>query len=170
MASTTTTTTEKKAAPKKRKTNYLNNKDLLAEVITSKAQGEMTNKLAHMLVLLCARYAKRGQFAGYTFNDDMQSFAMYMLVKTWSTFNPEKSQNPFAYYTQCIKNSFRQYLNQEKRQRDIRDELLVKSGYSPSYTYMTEYEQAQQEQKNDLSENIIVEDGLDLSRDESDNT
>jgi len=138
---------KKKVVKKKRKVNYLNNKDLLKQVILSKEQEKMTERLAHMLQTLCMRYAKRGQFAGYTFNEDMQAFAMMMIVRTWNAFNPEKSQNPFAFYTQCIKNSFRQFLNQEKRQRDIRDELLVSSGLSPSHTYMTEYETQQNADK-----------------------
>jgi DNA-directed RNA polymerase specialized sigma24 family protein len=62
------------------------------------------------------------------------------LVKTWDNFNPERSSNPFAFFTQCIKNSFIQYLKLEKRQRVIRDELLVDSGLTPSYNYQMEYE------------------------------
>ena len=101
--------TKKKKAVRKKKPRpkkYLNNKDLLAEVLLSKEQGAMTDKLAHMLTMLCARYGKRAQFSGYSYNDDMQSFAMMQLVSTWNGFNPEKSNNPFAFYTQCIKNSF----------------------------------------------------------------
>lgn len=132
------TKNNKKAAPKKKKTNYLNNKDLLAEVIKSKEQDQMTDKLAHMLQMLCKRYASRAQFANYTYNEDMQAYAMMGLVKTWRAFNPEKSNNPFAFFTQCIKNSFIQMLNQEKKQRTIRDELLVDQGLNPSYTYQLE--------------------------------
>ena len=140
-------TTAKKAAPKPRKSkNYLNNRDLLAEVMKSKEIGQMTDKLAHMLTLLCARYGARAQFASYTYNDDMQAYAMMMLVRTWNSFNPEKSNNPFAFFTQCIKNSFIQFLNQEKRHRVIRDEVMVDKGLNPSYTYQLEYE-AQQEAK-----------------------
>ena len=140
-------TTAKKAAPKPRKSkNYLNNRDLLAEVMKSKEIGQMTDKLAHMLTLLCARYGARAQFASYTYNDDMQAYAMMMLVRTWNSFNPEKSNNPFAFFTQCIKNSCIQFLNQEKRHRVIRDEVMVDKGLNPSYTYQLEYE-AQQEAK-----------------------
>jgi DNA-directed RNA polymerase specialized sigma24 family protein len=65
----------------------------------------------------------------------MQSYAMMMLVRTWNSFNPEKSNNPFAFFTQCIKHSFIQYLNQEKKQRTIRDDLLVDQGMNPSFGY-----------------------------------
>lgn len=125
---------------KKRKVNYLNNKDFLAEVIKSKEQSRMTDKLARMLQLLTARYAKKSNFANYTYNDDMQGYAMLMLVRTWHSFDPKKSLNPFAFFTQCIKNSFIQYLNQERRQRDIRDIALINQGMSPSFTFQLEKE------------------------------
>jgi len=72
---------------------------------------------------------------GNTYNDDMQAYAMLMLVRTWNSFDPKKSQNPFAFFTQCIKNSFIQYLNQEKRHRNIRDELLLDQGLNASFGF-----------------------------------
>lgn len=137
------------AAPKKRKkNNYLNNKDLLAETIKSLEQEKMTDKLAHMLMLLVKRIASKSNFAGYTYNDEMQGYALMMLVRTWKGFNPEKSSNAFAFFTQCVKNSFIQYLNQERRQRDIRDALLVDNEMDPSYTYQEAYRQKVQDERN----------------------
>jgi DNA-directed RNA polymerase specialized sigma24 family protein len=118
-----------------KKVAYLTNKELLAEIINAKSQGVMTNKLANMLMMLTRKYAKKGNFVNYTYNEDMVSYALMMLVRTWNSFNPSKSNNPFAFYTQCIKNSFIQYLNQEKRQRNIRDLLLVDQGMNPSYGF-----------------------------------
>lgn len=144
---------KKKVVKKPRKVNYLNNKDLLAEVISSKERDQMTNKLAHMLQTLCARYGRRGNFANYTYNEDMQAYAMMMLVRTWRSFKPEKSNNPFAFFTQCVKNSFIQFLNSEKRHRTLRDELMVNQGLNPSYTYQLEHEQRNEERKLELHEN-----------------
>ncbi len=132
--------TQEKPKRKKRKKKYLNNADLLAQVIKSKEQGKMTDELAKMLSLLAHNYSKQAKFSNYTYNDDMQAYAMMMVVRTWHKFNEEKSNNPFAFYTQCIKHSFIQYLNQEKRQRLIRDEILVKKGLTPSFNYQLEYE------------------------------
>lgn len=123
--------------PKKK--NYLNNKDLLEQIKLSKAQGKMTNELAKMLQLLCYRYANKGNYINYTYNEDMQAYAMMMLCKTWNAFDPAKSDNPFAFYTQCIKHSFSQYLNAEKKQRDVRDAILVDNGMNPSFTYQMEH-------------------------------
>lgn len=117
------------------RTIYLSNKELLAEVKTSKELGRMTDMLAKMLQLLCSKYAKKGSFINYSYNEDMQAYAMMMLVRTWNSFDPDKSNNPFAFFTQCIKNSFIQYLNHEKRQRDVRDALLIDQGLNPSYGY-----------------------------------
>ena len=139
-----------KKLPSKRPTstssvrNYLSKKELLGAVMESKGIGRMSDDLAFKLQLLTDKYARSAQYARYTFNDDMRAYALMMLVRTWNSFNPEKSDNPFAFYTQCIKNSFIQYLNQEKRQRNIRDELLVDQGLSPSYTYQMEYEGSHQ--------------------------
>ena len=125
--------------PVRKSKNYLNNKDLLAQVVMSKEtkpEPRMSDTLARMLQMLCKRYASRGQFASYTYNEDMQAYAMMMLVRTWNSFKPEKSSNPFAFYTQCIKNSFIQFLKQEQYQRDVRDKILVKQGLSPSHGYI----------------------------------
>ncbi len=133
-------------APVKKKTTYLKNKDLLAEVIHCRTENnmKMSDKLARMLIMLTARYGRSGQFGGYTFNEDMQAYAMMMLCKTWVGFNPERGTNAFAYYTQCIKSSFKQFLNREKKQRIVRDELLVSRGLNPSFTYTSEHSTADQ--------------------------
>jgi len=128
----------------KKKVNYIKNKDLLAEVIICKEKGEMSDKLARMLQLLTAKYGRSAQFGGYTFNDDMQAYALMMLCKTWISFKPERSDNAFAYYTQSIKNSFKQFLNREKVQRVVRDELLVNKGLNPSFTYTNEHSSGDQ--------------------------
>lgn len=120
------------------KTVYLTNKELLAELKRCKKKGQMSEMLAKMLMLLCSKYAKKGSFVNYSYNEDMQGYAIMMLVRTWNSFDPEKSSNPFAFFTQCIKNSFIQYLNHEKRQRDVRDLLLIDQGLNPSYGYDSE--------------------------------
>ncbi len=141
----------------KRPVKYLNNKDLLAQVLLSKKQNKMSDHLARMLQLLTARYAKKGNFANYTYNDDMQSYAMLMVVKTWQGFDPAKSSNPFAWFTQCIKNSFIQYLNQEKRQRDIKDEVLVNKGMSPSFGYAYDINQEDKQANTEAADHEVVE-------------
>lgn len=146
---------------KRRKTtNYLNNKDFLNETIKSIKQDKITDQLAQMFMKLVARYGKKGNFANYTYNSDMQAYALMMLVKTWKAFNPERSQNAFAFFTQCVKHSFIQFLNTERRQRDIRDEMLVTNGLAPSHTYtiaqkeMLEAREADDEENQSNDKNV----------------
>ncbi len=127
---------------------YLKNKDLLAEVIACRANGMvMSDKMARMIMLLVKKYAMMPNFRGYTFREDMEAYALLMVVHTWKSFDPEKSDNAFAYYTQGIKNSFKQFLNREKTQRIVRDELLISQQVEPSNTYMNQYEEGQKYDK-----------------------
>ena len=100
----------------------------------SKDHGTMTAKLAHMFIKLCERYATRSNWRGYTYNDEMRSQALLQLSQIGLQFDEAKSQNPFAYYTAAITNSFTRVLNIEKRNQNIRDDILEMNNYTPSYT------------------------------------
>lgn len=125
---------------KKRKTNYLNNKDMLEELLKSKKQGKMTNTLSNMIVMLTNRYSLHPWFSKYSYLDDMKGFAHLTVVKFWNRFDETKSSNAFAYFTQIIKRAFYQYNIQEKKHRNIRDMLLVEQGENPSYSFSNEYD------------------------------
>jgi len=107
--------------------------DLLTGVF-SKDHGNMTPKLAHMFIKLCERYATRSNWRGYTYNDEMRSQALLQLSQIGLQFDESKSQNPFAYYTAAITNSFTRVLNIEKRNQNLRDDILEMNGLTPSYT------------------------------------
>lgn len=143
VAVATEETKAEEAPPKptrRRKSKYINKGVLLAATMKAKEAGHMTDELAKLLQLLTSQYGSAYRFASYSYNDDMQSYAMMMLVRTWDRFNPERSDNAFAFYTQCIKNSFKQYLKDEKKHRITRDEILLDKGLTPSYTYQMENE------------------------------
>lgn len=105
----------------------------------SKDHGQMTPKLAHMFIKLCERYATRSNWRGYTYNDEMRSQALLQLSQIGLQFDESKSQNPFAYYTAAITNSFTRVLNIEKRNQNIRDDILEMNNYTPSYTRQGEW-------------------------------
>jgi hypothetical protein len=102
--------------------------------VFSRDHGQMTNKLAHMFMKLCERYATRSNWRGYTYNDEMRSQALLQLSQIGLQFDESKSQNPFAYYTAAITNSFTRVLNIEKRNQNLRDDILEMNGLNPSYT------------------------------------
>lgn len=99
-----------------------------------KDHGAMTKKLAHMFMKLCERYATRSNWRGYTYNDEMRSQALLQLSQIGLQFDESKSQNPFAYYTAAITNSFTRVLNIEKRNQNLRDDILEMNNLNPSYT------------------------------------
>lgn len=100
----------------------------------SREHGKMTPKLAHMFIKLCERYATRSNWRGYTYNDEMRSQALLQLSQIGLQFDEAKSQNPFAYYTAAITNSFTRVLNIEKRNQNLRDDILEMNNLTPSYT------------------------------------
>ena len=100
----------------------------------SKDHGKATNKLALMWLKLCDRYATRGNVRGYTYNDEMKGQAILQLAQIGLQFDESKSQNPFAYYTAAVTNSFVRVINIEKRNQNIRDDILEMNDMDPSYT------------------------------------
>jgi hypothetical protein len=100
----------------------------------SREHGEMTRKLAQMFMKLCERYATRSNWRGYTYNEEMRGQALLQLSQIGLQFDESKSQNPFAYYTAAITNSFTRVLNIEKKNQNIRDDILEMNGLNPSWT------------------------------------
>jgi len=99
-----------------------------------KDHGQMTNNLARMFIKLCERYATRGNVRGYTYNDEMRGQAILQLTQIGLQFDESKSDNPFAYYTAAVTNSFVRIINIEKRNQNIRDDILEMNGMNPSWT------------------------------------
>lgn len=102
--------------------------------------GKITNSLAMMFMKLCERYGTRANWRGYTYNDEMQSQALMQLSQIGLQFDESKSENPFAYYTAAITNSFTRILNIEKKNQAIRDDMLEMNNMMPSFTRQGENE------------------------------
>jgi hypothetical protein len=100
----------------------------------NKEHGQMTNNLARMFIKLCERYATRGNVRGYTYNDEMRGQAILQLTQIGLQFDESKSDNPFAYYTAAVTNSFVRIINIEKRNQNIRDDILEMNGMNPSWS------------------------------------
>lgn len=100
----------------------------------NKDHGQVTNKLARMYIMMCEKYAMKYNWRGYTYNDEMRNSAILQLTYVGLRFNEAKSQNPFAYYTAAITNSFCRVLNSEKRNQNIRDDILEMNGLNPSWS------------------------------------
>jgi len=101
--------------------NYVNNSELLKEVILFKLNGVASEELGKMLLDIANHYTTKGNFSGYTWKKDMVGDAVLTCLKYLRSFNPDKSDNAFAYVTQICKNSFKAYIKVQKKHMEIRD-------------------------------------------------
>ena len=115
--------------------HYVNNKDFTAivtEWVKEYKEAEKQNQprpavpyeMADAFYKIAKRYSSKPNFSGYTYKDDMIGEAIYTCIRYAHNFNPEKSNNAFAYFTQYCHNAFIQYINKEKKFADFKFELL----------------------------------------------
>ena len=110
----------------------------------SKDHGRITENLGKMFIKLSERYAQRSNWRGYTYIDEMKGQAILQLSQIGLQFDESKSENPFAYYTAAVTNSFTRILNLEKKSQNIRDDLLEENGLTPSLTRQNQHEYAEE--------------------------
>lgn len=97
-------------------------------------RGSITNKLAKMFILMVNKYSQRSNWRGYTYIDEMKGQSLLQLAQMGLQFDESQSDNPFSYYTMSLQNSFTRILNLEKKNQELRDDLLIDSGASPSFS------------------------------------
>lgn len=110
----------------------------------NKEHGRITENLGRMFIKLSERYAQRSNWRGYTYIEEMRGQAILQLSQIGLQFDESKSENPFAYYTAAVTNSFTRILNLEKKNQNIRDDLLEIAGLTPSLTRQTQQEFAEE--------------------------
>jgi hypothetical protein len=109
-----------------------------------KDHGRITENLGKMYIKLSERYAQRSNWRGYTYIEEMKGQAILQLSQIGLQFDESKSENPFAYYTAAVTNSFTRILNLEKKMQNIRDDLLEENGLTPSLTRQSKDEFAEE--------------------------
>jgi DNA-directed RNA polymerase specialized sigma subunit len=116
---------------KKTARNYVNNKDLLEALIEYQKQCKEAEEsgddlprvpdyVGMCIFQIATRLATKPNFSGYSYKDDMISDGIENCLLYINNFNPEKSQNPFAYFTQIIWYAFLRRIQKEKKQMYIR--------------------------------------------------
>jgi len=128
------------------------------------SQGQLSEGLVIMIMMLVSKYARSSNWASYTFRDDMESAALLQLYDTALKFEEVKGNNVFAYLTQTASNKFTAILNSEKTQRRIKSKLMQEAGYNPTYN-----EQIDFEMKNRLAEENYIEENDELEESEESN-
>lgn len=125
---------------RKRSVHYVNNKDFLIALIEYKKAIEIaelegnpkpriTNYLGECFLKIATHLSYKPNFVNYIFKDDMISDGIENCVQYIHNFNPEKSQNPFAYFTQIIHYAFLRRIQKEKKQLDIKTKIIERTGF-----------------------------------------
>tara|TARA_R110002073_G_scaffold22720_1_gene78360 strand:- start:142 stop:612 length:471 start_codon:yes stop_codon:yes gene_type:complete len=123
----------------KEKPHYVDNKKFLEAMIEhrdkcekSEKQGKtkpvVTNYIGECFLKIANHLSYRPNFINYTFRDDMISDGIENCLQYMNNFNPEKSKNPFAYFTQIIYYAFIRRIQKEKKQMQIKSKLIANAG------------------------------------------
>ena len=96
--------------------------------------GSITNNLANMMMKLCEKYSMKPNWRNYSYLDEMVGYALAQLSSVGLQFNEQKGSNPFAYFTTVTTNSFLRVWNLEKKEQNIRDDILQNEGQMPSFS------------------------------------
>ena len=127
-------------AKRKKTEYYVNNKEFLAAITAYREQvhaaeeaGEarprVNNYIGSCFLKIATHLSYKPNFVNYMFREDMISDGIENCVQYIHNFNPEKSTNPFAYFTQIIHYAFLRRIQKEKKQMEIREKIIEKSGY-----------------------------------------
>ena len=130
---------------RKRSEHYVNNKEFLAAIIAYKDQialAEIQGKpkpvipryIGEWFLKIANHLSFKPNFVNYMFKDDMVCDGIENCVQYINNFNPEKSSNPFAYFTQIIHYAFLRRIQKEKKQLEIKSKILERSGYDEVFT------------------------------------
>ena len=125
---------------KKKSEHYVNNKELLAALIDYRAEvavaqakdlpkPRISNYLGSCFLKIATHLSYKPNFVNYMFRDDMISDGIENCVQYIHNFDPNKSKNPFAYFTQIIHYAFLRRIQKEKKQLEIKNKILEKTGY-----------------------------------------
>ena len=164
--------------------HYVNNKELLEAVTNYRAQVEssykkvhgidlsempnnerakqwegkprITNYLGSCFLKIATHLSYKPNFVNYMFREDMISDGIENCVQYIHNFNPEKSKNPFAYFTQIIHYAFLRRIQREKRQLDIKTKIVEKTGFEALMTADANLTSEYRNDYNAIKESIIT--------------
>ena len=130
---------------RKRSEHYVNNKEFLAAIVAYKLdileaeklgnpKPRITNYLGECFLKIATHLSYKPNFVNYMFRDDMISDGIENCVQYIHNFDPEKSRNPFAYFTQIIHYAFLRRIQKEKKQLEIKTKIIEKSGFDEVMT------------------------------------
>jgi hypothetical protein len=148
------------------KRNYVNNKTLYEEMIKYKEKlkraeenntqlPSVPNYVGECFVQICNRLSTKPNFMNYSYRDEMIADGVENCVSAAHSFDPEKSSNPFAYFTQIAWNAFLRRIQKEKKQAYIKHKNFENSGIMDELYGQQEGSHSIQVKHNEYSDDII---------------
>ena len=146
----------------KKSEHYVNNKEFLEALIVyrtkcaeaeeaGKPRPRITNYLGSCFLKIATHLSYKPNLVNYMFREDMICDGIENCVQYIKNFDPEKSRNPFAYFTQIIHYAFLRRIQKEKRQMDIRSKIIERSGFDEVFSADGDYNTSDY---NTIKENI----------------
>ena len=125
---------------KKKSEHYVNNKEFLLALVDFRAECKeaeekgqpkprIGNYIGECFLKIATHLSYKPNFVNYMFREDMICDGIENCVQYINNFDPAKSSNPFAYFTQIIYYAFLRRISKEKRQLEIKNKIITKSGY-----------------------------------------
>jgi hypothetical protein len=152
---------------RKRSIHYVNNKEFLAALIEYRKAIEdaevnglpkppIPNYIGECILKIATHLSFKPNFVNYMFKDDMISDGIENCIQYLHNFNPEKSQNPFAYFTQIIHYAFIRRIGKEKRQLEIKNKILEKTGFDEVFVDDNGVDGTNYSDYNSIKENVHI--------------
>ena len=164
---------------RKRSEHYVNNKEFLEALIVyrnkvreaarkenpditedelkhwrSPDKPQIPRYIGECFLKIATHLSYKTNFINYLFIDDMISDGIENCVQYILNFNPEKSQNPFAYFTQIIHYAFLRRIQKEKKQLEIKNKILGKTGFDEVFCDDNTIDGSNYSDYNSIKENV----------------
>jgi hypothetical protein len=128
------------AKEKKKNAHYIDNKQFLEAMkewkqkcVDAEEAGEerpqVTNYIGECFLKIANGLSYRPNFINYTYRSEMVSDGIENCLQYIHNFDPEKSKNPFAYFTQIIYYAFLRRIQKEKKQTHIKNKIIENRQY-----------------------------------------
>ena len=162
---------------KKRKTHYVNNRDFYNALVAyrekikvakdnNKSLPQIPKYIGECIFMIATRLSEKGNFINYPFRQDMISDGVENCLRYLLNFDPDKSTNAFAYFTQTIKNAFIRRIEEEKKKMYYQYKLsermaLIDNLYDKNtdidYTFIETYEEKLAQKREKIKQKKLTE-------------
>lgn len=150
---------------KKKSEHYVNNKEFLEALIVYRSKIEeaklkdlpkprITNYLGECFLKIATHLSYKPNFVNYMFREEMISDGIENCIQYIHNFDPNKSSNPFAYFTQIIHYAFLRRIQKEKKQLEIKTKIIEKSGYDEVMVVDDSFMSSSSSSYNTIKDNI----------------